>query len=293
MHFRGSLPRPRIFPFLLLVLIVNLLVALVGCGGGGSSPANSGTGSGSGSNSQSQSSSPSSQMGTTAANLQNTTWGQYSLLPPNYLICKTCTPDGPQLVLWNKQGVSSPSLSGSAMETYTAGTLPFSDGFWNNRIVGDGASNPDSSHTLNPTLHHFVYDVYLYIQDPSVSQALEFDINQFVNGRSLIWGHECRIAGGHQWDIWNNTAQHWLPTGIPCNPVANSWNHVVIEVERTSDDNLHFISITLNGNKTMTDHYDTSTPTSWYGVTINYQQDGDYAQHAYSVWLDKVNFTYW
>jgi hypothetical protein len=28
-------------------------------------------------------------------------------------------------------------------------------------------------------------------------------------------------------------------------------------------------------------------------VTINYQQDGDYQQTAYSVWLDKLNFSYW
>jgi hypothetical protein len=230
------------------------------------------------------------QQGYNFNSLQNTKWAQYSLLPPSYAICGWCSPNGPQLVLWHKQGVSNPSLSGSSMETYTTGNLPYSDGFWNNRLVGDGSPNPDYSHTLNPSLHHFTYDLWFYVQNPKVSQALEFDINQFVNGRSLIWGHECRLAGGYQWDIWSNPGQHWVPTGIPCNPIPNAWNHLIIEVERTSDNNLHYLSITLNGYKATTGKYDYSTATTWYGITVNYQQDGDYAQHAYSIWLDKVNF---
>lgn len=227
------------------------------------------------------------------ADLQKAHWTQYSLLPPSYAICGNCSPNGPQLVLSYKQGVSSPSMTGAAMQTYIAGDEPYSDGFWNTRVVGDFSPNPDSGHTLAPSIHHLIYDVYFYMQDPSISQAVEFDINQFVNGKSFIWGHECRLAGGHQWDTWNNPAQKWVPSGIPCNPQANAWNHLVIEVERTSDDHLHFVSITLNGNKSMVDRYDTPTATNWYGVTINYQQDGDYAQHAYSVWLDKVNLEYW
>jgi hypothetical protein len=75
--------------------------------------------------------------------------------------------------------------------------------------------------------------------------------------------------------------------------VANSWNHVIIEVERTSDNNLHYVAITLNGHRYTTGQYDHSTATNWYGITINYQQDGDYAQHGYSIWLDKLNFNAW
>jgi hypothetical protein len=35
------------------------------------------------------------------------------------------------------------------------------------------------------------------------------------------------------------------------------------------------------------------TGTNWYGVTINYQQDGNKKQTPYSIWLDKLNFSYW
>ncbi len=227
------------------------------------------------------------------SDLQKAHWTQYSLLPPGYAICGNCTPNGPQLVVNFQQGVANPSLSGAAMQTYIAGSEPYSDGFWNTRLLGDFAPNPDPGHTIAPSIHHLIYDVYFYMQNPGASQAIEFDINQFVNGKSFIWGHECRLEGGYQWDTWNNPGQTWVPSGVPCKPQANAWNHLVIEVERTSDDHLHFVSITLNGNKSVIDRYDTPTATNWYGVTINYQQDGDYAQHAYSVWLDKINLFYW
>jgi hypothetical protein len=39
--------------------------------------------------------------------------------------------------------------------------------------------------------------------------------------------------------------------------------------------------------------YENPTTTTWHGVTINYQQDGSYEPTPCSVWLDKLNFTYW
>lgn len=229
------------------------------------------------------------------ANLQaQKSWTGYALLPPGYGICSSCKPSGPQLTWSATQGVASPSLSGGSMATSIGGKMLFSDGLWNNHLIGDFSSQglPDKAKTLAPSLHQFTYDVYFYVANVEVSQALEFDINQFVNGKSYIWGHECRIAGGHQWDTWNNSAQKWVPSGIACNPLSNAWNHLTIKVERTSDNHLHFISITLNGKTSNVNRYDTPTNRSWYGVTINYQQDGNNKQQPYTVYLDKLNFYY-
>src|SRR2546425_12047 len=124
------------------------------------------------------------------------------------------------------------------------------------------------------------------------SQAVEFDINQFFSGMSFIWGHECRIAGGHEWDTWDNINMHWVPSGIACNPLSNAWNHLVIQAQRTSDNRLLFKSITLNGKTNTLNRYDNPSPTTWYGLTINYQMDGNSQQQPYSVHLDKLNFTY-
>ena len=222
-------------------------------------------------------------------------WNGYALLPPQYAICNGCQPSGPQATWSMTQNVSSPSLSGHSSAMALGGQTDYADILWNNHLIGDFSSQgmPDTNKTIIPNLHNFTYDVYFYVEDASVSQAVEFDINQFVGGYSYIWGHECRIAGGNEWDIWDNPGQKWHPTGVPCNPKSNSWNHLTIQVQRTSDNHLLFQSITLNGVTSALNYYESPTTTNWYGVTINYQQDGDYKQAPYSVWLDNLNFFYW
>ena len=221
-------------------------------------------------------------------------WTGYALLPPSFGICSSCTSAGPQLKWAWVPNVSSPSQDGASTKTvYGGGTVQWGDVLWNNHLIGDFSSQglPDFSKTLVPSLHNFTYDVYFWVSNASVSQAMEFDINQFFGGKSYIWGHECRIAGGHEWDTWNNQTQHWVPSGIPCNPISGAWNHLVINVQRTSDGHLLFHSISLNGNTTVLNRYDTPTATNWYGVTINYQIDGNVNGTPYNVYLDKLNFT--
>ena len=221
-------------------------------------------------------------------------WTGYALLPSGYEICNSCTQAGPEATWTMTQGTSSPSLSGNSSRMDIGGQMPYVDILWNNHLIGDFSSQglPDTARTLTPAIHNFIYEVSFYTTSIETSQAVEFDINQFVGGLSFIWGHECRVAGGHQWDIWDNPGQKWIPTGIPCNPI-NGWNHLVLKAQRTSDNHLLFQSITLNGVTSTLNYYENPTSTDWYGVTINYQQDGNYLQQPYSIWLDKLNFSYW
>jgi hypothetical protein len=222
-------------------------------------------------------------------------WRSYAQQPPTYADCTSCTPSGPGTTWAMYQGVKSPTLSGSSTQTNIGGTMAYSDVLWNNHLIGDLSSQglPDTSHTLVPTLHTFTYDVYFWGSNLDRSQALEFDVNQFFNDLGFVWGHECRVAGGHEWDIWDNKNAKWVGTGIPCNPIANAWNHVVIQVQRTSSNQLLYQSITFNGvthvlNKT----YAPFSAPNWYGITVNYQLDGNYKQSPYTVYVDKLNFTY-
>jgi hypothetical protein len=122
---------------------------------------------------------------------------------------------------------------------------------------------------------------------------LEFDLNQFFNGMGFIWGHECRIAGGNEWDIWDNINQHWMPTGIPCYPNNNAWNHLTIHVQRTSSNQLLYQTITLNGvTSNVNRTYSPGPAPGWYGITVNYQMDGNYSQAPYSIFLDQLTFSY-
>jgi len=222
-------------------------------------------------------------------------WNSYAQQPPNYTDCTACVPSGPGTTWSMVQGVKSPSFSGNSTQYSLGGNLAYSDVLWNNHLIGDFSSQglPDTNHTLVPTLHNFTYDVYFYGSTLGASQALEFDVNQFFDGMGFTWGHECRIEAGNEWDVWDNVAGKWIPTGIACNPVENAWNHLTIQVTRTSDNKLLYKTITLNGvSHTLNWTYDPFSAPGWWGITVNYQMDGDYKQSPYTVYVDKLNFIY-
>jgi hypothetical protein len=224
---------------------------------------------------------------------QNTSWGSYGQGPPDFVDCSPSPCDGITYAM--KQGVSSPSISGSSTRFDVGGTAIYSDALFNNHLIGAFSSQglPDNNKTLVPAYHNFTYDVYFYGANLELSQAVEFDMNQFFDGLGFIWGHECRIAGGHEWDVWNNVTAHWTPTGIACNPVDNAWNHLTIQVQRTADNKLLYQSITLNGvTNQLNQYYEPGAAPGWYGITINYQMDGNYQQSPYSVYLDQLTFSY-
>lgn len=232
-------------------------------------------------------------------NLQKLSWGPgYALLAPSWGICSSCSSTSKSVNWYRTTKISSPSTSGSSTRHHIGGTHAYADILWNNHLVGSFSSQglPDYSHYLTNNAHNFIYDVWFYASNIGYSQALEFDINQFMGskmGKGFIWGHECRIAGGHEWDTYDNVNKKWVPTGVPCNPKNNAWNHLVITVARTSTNKLLFKSIALNGVTHTLNIYRYPGTTGWNGITINYQQDGNKYMQAYAVYLDKVNFTMW
>jgi hypothetical protein len=235
------------------------------------------------------------QSGHTLSNIQASGgWKSWGEKAPNYGICPwPCSG-----VTWSmKQGVSYPSLTGRATQFYLGGSTPYADVLFSNPLIGQGSTQglPDNNHTLLPTVHNFIYDAYFYSSNLNVAEVLEFDVSMYFNGLSLVWGQQCRVAGGHEWDIWDNINAKWVPTGIGCNPVNNGWNHVTIQMQRESDNWLLFKSITLNGKTTAVNRYyqASSAPWSWWGITVNYQMDGNYNQSAYTTFLDNFSLTYW
>lgn len=164
-------------------------------------------------------------------------------------------------------------------------------------MIGDFSTQnlPDYNRSLVPALRNFFYDGYFYVGDPVHTQAMEFDINWFMNSVGITWGTECRIRGGNEWDIWDNVGAKWVPTGVACNPLPNAWNHVTVNAQRGVGNSVLYQSITLNGatyniNKTYPAF---AVPQNWYGITVNYQMDGDNKQTSIVSFLDKFTFTYW
>ena len=185
----------------------------------------------------------------------------------------------------------------STKSVYGGGTAQWGDVLWNNHIVGYFSSQglPDTNHTLNPTLHNFTYDVYFYGTSLSLSENLEFDVAQFVDDKGFMFGTQCQIVNGSVWGIWDPLNSRWVSTSAPCKPKSNSWNHVVIQFQRTSDNYLLYKSITLNGVTTTLNkkypHF--SAPSNWWGIAVNFQLDGNYKLADYSVYLDKMNIGYY
>jgi len=233
--------------------------------------------------------------GKSFTNLQHSGgWSGYGQRAPDFVDCSPSPCKN--IVFTMTKGVTSPSIGGNSAAYYLAGSQAYGDTLWNNHLIGDLSSQgmPDSNHTLVPAYRTFTYDVNFWMSNPEASQALEFDINQFFNSMGFIWGHECRIAGGHEWDVWDNVNSHWVHTGVSCYPKANAWNHLTIQVQRTSNNELLYQSITLNGvTHTLNQYYNHgSAPSGWWGITINYQMDGNNKQTPYTAYLDELTFTY-
>ena len=220
-------------------------------------------------------------------------WAQYGQGPPDFVDCSPSPCDG--ITFWMQQGVNNPSQSGSATQFNLGGSTPYSDALWNNHVIGPLSSQGtfDSDGTLVPSVYNLTYDVDFYGDNLELAEALEFDINQFFDGMGFIYGHECRIAAGNEWAVWDNQNAKWVSTGVPCHPHSNSWNHVTLKVQRTSDNHLTYQSITLNGQTTTLNWtFEHGSAPNWYGIVLNYQMDGNYRQDSYSTYLDNLTLTY-
>jgi len=127
----------------------------------------------------------------------------------------------------------------------------------------------------------------------SYAQALEFDVNQSVNGRKYIFGTECNIAETHTWRIWDPAAVKWVNSGVPCaKPTAYQWHHVVWEFRREGN-NVVYVSVSVDGQKSYVNRQFTSLAVNARELNVAFQMDGNYNQTDYSVWLDKVTLNYW
>jgi hypothetical protein len=175
-----------------------------------------------------------------------------------------------------------PSLSGKAAEFKLGGPTRYSNALWWKQL------GPNSTPT------HFVYDLYFYMQDPSAPEALEFDINQSMNGVRYTWGTECSYRDTGYWDIWNPETGAWETTSVPCPVVAaNQWHHLTWTVERVNGQ-AHYISVELDGDvHTVDKYYNPQRNYNGDGVNVAFQLDGDYRQDPYSVWLDNVSLSFW
>jgi hypothetical protein len=110
----------------------------------------------------------------------------------------------------------------------------------------------------------------------------------------MFWGTQCNHLGDGDWDYLNNVTQKWVSTGVACN-LVKGWNHLTLQVQRESGNSLLYQSITFNGSTATINATSApfAVPSSWYGITVNYQMDGNYKQTSNTTYLDNLSLTYW
>lgn len=177
---------------------------------------------------------------------------------------------------------ASPSLDGKSAQFWLGGSSPYSAALWWKQL---GA---------NSAVSNFVYDLYFYVKNPAASQALEFDMNQSGWGKKWIFGTQCDYKDHKDWDVWDTANHVWVKTGIACTPPqAYTWNHLVLEFQRTSTGMAKFIALTLNGKKSYISRSYWPKGSSVQELNVAFQMDGNGSGTNYSVWLDKVNMSAW
>lgn len=198
--------------------------------------------------------------------------------------CDSCAGaggNGPKTTYSLTQMISSPSMDGKSAQFYLKPSQAYADALWWKQL---GA---------NAAVSNFQYDLYFYLKNPAAAQALEFDVNQSINGKKYIFGTQCDIKGHHDWDVWSAPAGKWMQTGIACSaPTAYTWNHLTLEFQRANGQ-VKFISVTLNGKKSYINKVYNPVSTNASELNVAVQLDGNSTSTAYNEWADKITLSAW
>ena len=196
-------------------------------------------------------------------------------------VCAGTNGAGSTATHWQGQFQTSPSLSGSSSQFYFGGSTPYSAALWWEQL------GP------HPSYSHFTYSLNFYVKNASAPQALEFDVNQGLNGKKYIFGTECNLRGTYAgyWRVYDSVL-HWQNTGVACTGItSDKWHSLKWELERTSGGHTHFIAVTVDGVRRTVNRYYTPEDSSTNELNVAFQTDGNKYPNDYSVWLDNVTLS--
>lgn len=210
----------------------------------------------------------------------------------DWIACSACANSGTATSYWFKQGVGSPSLDGSSMETYIKGSY----GTWADdlfvRKFGDQTWARNIEFSMN-----FLWNAPKTKQANGayVVQAIEFDARMLIADFKYLFGTQCNYGYG-TWDIWSNTDRHWQHTSIPCQKWGpNSWHKVTwyFTIDDTNK-TLHYVALQVDGVQ-----YSVNREMAAGSVPYNkefliqFEQDTDQNGDPWYLWADKIQVALW
>lgn len=183
------------------------------------------------------------------------------------------------------QKVANPSMDSNATQLWLGGTssTPYANALFFNRLTPAAIAN------------NFKLDFYLYVQDPTKTQAIEMDIFYSRGGWKNYFLTECDTQGTYAgtWQVSNALIDTWQHTGLPCHVNAYAWNHVVLQFSRNTDGSTHFVSVSMNGDMHYVNRDYPARAVNSFEMNPAVQLDGNSHQDNFSVWLDKMTVSYW
>jgi hypothetical protein len=206
--------------------------------------------------------------------------------------CSACAArpgrSNPPLASWDfEQFQHTPSLDGSSTKFAISGNTPYGNVLHITKF--DGQHN---------NKHNFIFEFDIYASPESLNaQNLESDLFQGVASRKYMFGIQCNYAK-NIWQGWNAQAVQWIDfPQAPCKKFeAGKWTHVKWELERTSDNKLHYVSVTVGNQTWKVDSYQPSVPASngWdNALGVQFQQDLNIDAADYAIWIDQIKVWSW
>lgn len=218
-------------------------------------------------------------------NLQNSTnW--------NYCITSSCSPVAPPYgdFLWPfGQHISSPSTTGSSLESYQYGPP-----YWGILYYYAHYLNSQEVNTTN-----YQVQWQYYVDSSTYVQALEFDFPVIWNNQAFYFGSQC--VQGANWQYWNINNGTWndFSPEVPCTQTtAGTWHTLVWYGTRTSsqytyqtleiDGVQYTVSTTLNAPSNGTGIANDT-------ITIQFQPDGNglNPNYGYHEYIDNLQAWVW
>jgi hypothetical protein len=150
---------------------------------------------------------------------------------------------------------------------------------------------------------HFVYDAYVYINDPAQLANLEMDVNQVMsNGDTVIYAFQCSgYSEAWEFSTIANNNPHWHSTHLPCNPknwAANTWHHVQIASHRSSTGVVTYDWVNLDGTYQDVNNATGNGAVALHWATgvlnLNFQLDGSSdSSGSVKMYADELTIYYW
>lgn len=198
--------------------------------------------------------------------------------------CDTCAGGGTisysmtQGITYPQPGTTRFSIGSS---TTGAGT-PWAHALWWNRLGTDTQAS------------HFVLTLDQYMENPSASWGLEYNVNQIFDGSWYYFAAQCSFGLGI-WQLWDPLHQVWVPSSVPCAPQgAYTHRQLRLEFER-SNGQARFVSIGVDGQI-----YPVGVAFSPQAISgtngdfgVHFQMNANGQPDPYSVWIHNLALTYW